>query len=170
MKKRKISIIGTIDEAMVAHVSEQLDIYEVLNATQPIHIELYSHGGNAGAALAIVGRLRSNNMRSIITVFGRCESAAVVILAACDERRMHKDAWVMVHEDSCKTRTTTGQARKLALQMEREEAHFSRLLAEYTSTGYKAWRSMHYKETCLSAQQCLSLGLIDTIIKGRPRA
>lgn len=129
-----------------------------------IYIELCSPGGDTYAALAYASLIRNIPNDVVVTATGLVASAAVMILAYGDERRMTEEAWVMVHEDSS---THDGPTRLREVEIthaRRLEDQWSSLMAENTSTTKKEWDKMHKETTYLSAQQCLDLGLVDVIV------
>lgn len=63
-----------------------------------ITVRIFSYGGDTRAALAIVGRLRASKCKIVTEGYGTIESAASLLLACGDERRVSQFASFMWHE------------------------------------------------------------------------
>ncbi len=161
--KRIIKIIGSIDEEAFRKISDELDDLEN-KPNEKISLYLSSGGGSVYDALAIAGRIRISPCLITITAYGLVASAAVLILAAGDDRRMTRESWVMVHEESGKIKGSVTEMEKETAQLRRMEFQWSDLLHGFTSTPADKWGELHRVTTYLSAQECLDLNLIDRII------
>ncbi len=79
------------------------DFINELNALgdkKTIHVAIQSGGGDVFAANAIYNALVMNKARITGSIIGICASAATIILMACEERRIAKNAILMVHNPS----------------------------------------------------------------------
>ncbi len=117
-------------------------------------------------ALAFYDRIRASKSNIIITAYGLVASAAVIILAAGDTRRMGKNAWVMVHEDTVvldeDSRVTKAEG---AIRSARAlEDQWNNIMASRTKTAALMWGNYHQAEKYFSARECLKLGLIEEIV------
>ncbi len=166
---RKIYITGSIDNSAYTLFSESLDKLIVESPTRNIHVDLCSEGGDAYIGLAIAGKMRTAPCTFTVTVYGHASSAASLILAAGDIRRMSGYAWVMVHTSSGKLKGDASTLLAAAQQWEREEHHWAGALAKNTSTPSSTWLALEKKTTYLDAEQALALGLIDEILRERNR-
>lgn len=160
---RTIRIIGAIDETAFKDFCEKLSDMEK-DQKRPILIELSSGGGSAYDALAFAGRIRAAPGPVIITAYGLVASAAVIILAAGKHRKMTRESWVMVHEDSGKLKGTVVDLERESTHMRRLEDQWCALLEEFTGFPAQSWSDMHKKTTYLSAQQCKDYGLVEEIV------
>lgn len=163
MKQRLIRIVGTIDEDAFKQFSEQLSELEQISS-KPVTIELSSGGGVAYDALAFSGRMRNSPCELIVKAYGYVASAAVLILASGDERQMAKEAWVMVHEDSAKTKGNVVELEREVKHLRRMEDQWSHLLGYLSNASAEEWTNLHKITSYLSAEQCLTLGLVDVLI------
>lgn len=162
----KILLLGTVNEDMYRYLSECLDNLEPL---EPVTLELVSHGGDAEIAIAMCGRIRNAGRRIRIEVYGLANSAAVLVLAAGDERYMSSEAQAMVHESSVKIKGNVTAIRKQLHVLNNEEKHWAKLLEAHTGTPALVWMQLSESETYLTAEECMSLGLIDGILRGALR-
>ena len=160
---RKIRLSGGVDEESFGAFCEALDAFEA-ESSQPVEFELCSGGGDAYIALAFAARMRTSPCQITVTVYGACQSAAVLILAAGNKRAMTKESWVMVHEDH-------GEISDKVTLMEVETHHlramedqWAKLLAELTKASAKKWAKLHKETTYLTPEQCVKLGLADEIV------
>lgn len=163
---RKIYLIGDIDESAFQSFSEQLAVFEKNKSNRdPIEIDLNSGGGSAMDALAFCSRIRNSKLQINVTVYGLVGSAAVLVFAACNNRRMTKESWMMVHEDSVNLKTiNTTQYEKQAKHMRRLESQWCRLLFDFTGTEIKVWERLHKEETYLNPNECVNLGIATEIV------
>lgn len=161
---RKIYVVGDISWEAYERFSKKLTELELLNKYGPIFLELASDGGDAHAALAFSARIRLSSCEILITALGNVASAAVLILASGDHRRISEESWVMVHEDSAELAGSVVELERESTQLRRMEEQWAKLLKENTGTKKSEWEEMHKKTTYLTAQECLELGLVDEVI------
>lgn len=164
LPSRRIMIVGQIDDDNQRLLFAELNRLEDESSKQ-IEIELTSEGGYADNAFAIVGRLRQSPCKILVTGYGVVASAAVIILAAGDYRRLAKDARVMVHEDSGKLKGTVSELEKAVEQCRIEEHKWNFRMSEYTGTTPDKWAKLHKQgDTFLTPDKCMELGMVDEII------
>lgn len=161
----KIYVTGDIDEDLFRILSSEMDYIEAEQKHSHIEIIINSSGGTALDAIAMYERIKRSPMITNTTVFGACYSAAVLVLAAGQTRRITKESWVMVHEDSEKLgHTSTSRAEKVARTNRNFEDQWCRLLAENSILSAKEWARLHKEETYLPAFDCLNYGLVTEVI------
>jgi ATP-dependent protease ClpP protease subunit len=160
---RKIILSGGIDEESFKDFCEQMGELEE-GPAGVIDIDLCSGGGDAYTALGFCARIRTSSCATRVVVYGSCQSAAVLILAAGTKRYMTKESWVMVHEDQAVPEGATSLIEVESKQLRAMEDQWSKLLAEYTKTSAKKWAKLHKETTYLTPEQCLKLGLIDGVV------
>lgn len=164
MEKRKINIIGSVDHDLYSAFLEEIEALERSN--KPIEIDLCSDGGDAFVAIAFFNRIRQSECEITITAYGLVASAAVLILAAGDNRRMTKDAWVMVHEEevALEEGVRVKNAEKELKHLRRIETQWNDLLNEATGVPSDVWGKLHEVETYLNAEECKHLNLVMEIV------
>ena len=163
----KIRIIGDIDEDVFLEFCERMDELESESSeAEDVEITLNSIGGNALDAVAIASRIRLSPLPVNVTVYGVAASAAVLILAACDKRRMTSESWVMVHEDAHTVKNiSTSKIEQEARIARAMEDQWSSLLSELTGTSKEVWLEHHKNgDLWLSPVECVKLGLVDEVI------
>lgn len=165
--KFKLYVVGEINEDSYKEFSEALSEIENKpgkDEAKNVEIELNSFGGSALDALAYYGRITRSKTTINVTVYGQVASAAVLILACCNKRRMIAESWLMVHEDESRLKERTSGFEQHARQMRREENQWSELLAKHTRTDSVTWLKLHKETTYLTATECLALGIVDEVI------
>ncbi len=165
MSDRKIYILGDIDNESYGRFSRKLARLES-ESIDPIQIELMSDGGYSYAALAFSDRINNCKCPIYIDAFGLIASAATLILAAGDMRRIAANAWVMVHEDevALPDGAKVSAIEKHAAHSRRLEDQWNKLMEHYTGTSVEVWALLNLAETFLPPSECKSLGLVDEII------
>lgn len=161
--RRKININGAIDNVSFLEFSKRLTALEAAGEGD-IEVELHSEGGEAYAALAYAGRIRTSKCRIVIRAYGLVASAAVLILASGDIRCLEETAWVMVHEDEGSSEGSVSSIEASAKQLRRMETQWYDLLESLTDTSAEVWGKLHKDTTYLTAEECLTLKLVDKII------
>lgn len=161
---RKIAIVGGIDSEALGTFLEALGELEAAS-DDPIELEICSEGGEATTALAFAGRINKSSCTINATAYGLVASAATLILAACNHRRMEASAWVMVHEELGEISfQSVKHLEKIGAQMRKMETQWSGLMAYYTGTPVEKWTELHQRETFLTAAECQSLGLVHEVV------
>ncbi len=129
----------------------------------PLNIEFNSPGGIVTEGVAMFNALRAYKGRKVGIVTGICASIASVVLMACDEIRVAKGAYVMIHNPSG---GATGGASDLRAQAELLESMRSELLDIYearTGCERKRLEKMIDAETYMTAEEALEFGFADKV-------
>jgi ATP-dependent Clp protease, protease subunit len=158
-----IRIAGEINEESFA------EFVSSTSKSTRVNILLISEGGCSHSAMAYydyIIAMRNKGCHFSVTATGLVASAATLILAACQDRYMTENAWVMVHEDSL-----SGLDDKKVWELEKEIKHSRRLEDQWVKLMYEAtgisidtWKELHKNETYLNAKECVALGLIKEIV------
>lgn len=166
ISNRKIYVIGDIDWEAYENFSKQVTRLELESKKkdETIFIELASDGGDAHVAIAFASRIRMSPCTIHIVAVGNVASAAVLVLAAGDNRRMATETWCMVHEDTAELNGSVVELERESKQLRRQEVQWAKLLENLTGTAAEFWEQMHKETTYLTAENCLELGLVDSII------
>ena len=130
-----------------------------------ITIRINSPGGSVYEALAILGRLKNSKCHITTEGYGCIMSAASLILAAGDKRKMSKYAQFMHHEAQYGLAGRHSAIQDEVAQIEREEHMWSRWMAEFTNKDAQFWYDHgKRKDFHMFAEECLATGIIDEII------
>ena len=162
-----IKLIGSIDEDMLKFFIKCVNILVNSKGLNKIQVLIHSGGGEALVGIAIVEYMRLFQEQGIefeTVALGDCSSAATVILASGNIRKMTKESWVMVHEDQGDVAGNVTEMEVEIRQKRRLEDQWTRIFEDATRTDWRAWERMNKSTTYLSADECLFLGLIDEVI------
>ena len=150
----------TKSETSANHFKEELAKYP--NITE-IRVYINSCGGSVFEGTAIYNQLRRHPARKVVTVDGFACSIASVIAMAGDEVIMPRNALMMVHNMAMGIYGNPAELRKAADDLDVINA--SGRNAYLAKAGDKLeeskLRDMMDKETWLTAEQCIELGLAD---------
>jgi ATP-dependent protease ClpP protease subunit len=92
-------------------------------------------------------------------------SAAVLILACGNVRRMSRYSWFMSHKASYTLEGDHDKIVEEVAHMEQEEQLWAHWMEELSTTDSEYWlSSCHKKNMYLTAEECLQHGVIDEII------
>jgi len=165
---RSFTVTGEVSIEMFQRVDAWLTFFETDNAEESITIKLCSEGGHIYPALAIIGRIKASPCHIKIEAYGQIMSAATAIFAVADERVASEYTMFMFHmasvtlPDNLKTRDVRIELK----QVEREDLIFSDIIGKHTTTKASVWQKMIQsgRNVYLSSEECMKLGLIDSII------
>lgn len=163
-----INLFGQIEDEMTAEIMNSLIILSE-SPDQDITIYINSDGGDLYCMFAIHDLMRSLNNRIITIGLGRVMSAAVVLLAAGDERHVMPNTTIMMHEPSISEYGVSSDPK--VGDMGREHAHLDdlkkqmyKLLSVYTGQSLKRIaEDLGGKDHYLNAKEAKKYGLVDHV-------
>lgn len=163
LKSRVINLTGSIDGKAFRRFDMAMTELERLNS-EGITIRINSDGGTAVDALAMLGRIENSKCHITVEGYGEVQSAATILLAAGDHRRISKYAWFMHHEDSDELKGTMSSIEAQLKQGKRAEAIWNKAMAEYTKKDYKFWsRTGVGEDAYFTPQELLEMGVVDEV-------
>jgi ATP-dependent Clp protease protease subunit len=131
---------------------------------EPIILKVSSVGGFVTPALAIYDAIQTCPCPVIFEGSGAIFSAATIIMAGCDERRLTANARLMFHEISSgfdgrlsENHISVSEAATLQKILEFIYSKNSRMPESF-------WRDMAKRDMYLSAEEAVTLGIADKII------
>ena len=168
LEKGIIDIQGPVDDDTFNYVRECM-LELALKDNPPIHIIITSTGGKIGFGLCIHDMLRMYPGEIVGTVIGVAQSAAALILQACDKRECSRNSSVLVHD------VRHNQVTLRQMNDETRRKQITRVLQETQNQVYSILEERMNKprqfiidlcdeERELFAQEALELGLIDEIV------
>jgi ATP-dependent Clp protease protease subunit len=129
-----------------------------------ITVKIHSEGGSVYEAMAIVGRIKKSKCKVVTEGYGAVMSAATLILAAGDERRISEFTWFMHHEASYEAGGRHSDMKDLVAQMEKEEKIWSEWMARFSEKDADYWYETGCKKDAyFTAQELIDLGVADEI-------
>lgn len=163
-RDRIITIKDEIDSNAFALIDAGLSEMES-QSKATVTIRINSPGGLVYDALAIIGRLRASKCKIVTEGYGHVMSAATLILACGDERRISSYSWFMTHEASYETKGSHSENKRMVKQAEREEEQWAKWMEEHTTKDSKFWRKVvSDKDAYFSPAQLVELGVVDEVI------
>lgn len=162
-KNRVILLSGEIDQEMFEIVEAGLTEMES-QSRSTVTIKINSPGGEVYQALAIVGRLKKSKCKIITEGYGHIMSAATLVLACGDERKISKYAFFMHHETSYGIEGKHSELKAEVMQAEREEQCWAQWMEEWSQKPKKFWTDNgRTKNAYFSPDQLLKFGVVDEI-------
>ena len=132
-------------------------------AADEVLIRIHSPGGDALAGVAINNILRSHKGRKVVMIEGLAASAASMVAMAGDEIVMAENAMMMLHNPWS---IAIGDAEAMRHEAGVLDAIGAAYVAGYQrKTGKEAEeiRALMERETWLTAEECVRLGLADRV-------
>jgi len=166
--RNRVINISTELEDVYDCVDAAMTEFEAKDASREVIVRLKCCGGSAHDAMAIVGRLQSSSCTIITEGFGMVMSAATIILACGNTRRISRFAEFLWHHGSI--RLPTMAADRVSDEAKAIDAYnklWSETMASFSrspkgSTRY--WYNLGKKDARLTPEQLLELGVVDEII------
>ena len=158
-----LSIYSPIDSPLAREVRERLSAAP----REPVTLRVHSPGGELFAALAIHAALRAHAGRVSAIVEGVAASAASIIIMAADEIAIAENGYIMVHDPSMAAAGGGDDLRQAAELVDRTREQLVGIYASRAKVDREQIIDMMRSETWLSADEAVSLGLADKIVKGR---
>jgi ATP-dependent Clp protease protease subunit len=163
-QRRVINLTGEINEDMFKLLDAALAEMEA-GSKSSVTIKINSPGGEVYQAMAIVGRLRESKCNIVTMGYGAVMSAATLILACGDKRKISKYSWFMNHEMGYELgETRHSQAKAYVAQADKEEKTWVQWMAEFTKKSAKFWLDNGVGiDAYFSAEQLVDLGVVDEL-------
>lgn len=164
LKDRVITLNGEIDESKFALIEAGFTLLESDNR-QGITVRINSPGGSVYDALAIIGRMTSSKCHVTTEGYGHIMSAATLILAAGDKRKISKYAFFMHHESSYTVEGKHSAIKNLVNQSDLEDRKWCEWMAEFSKKDKDFWMTNGVgTDLYLTAEQIKEYGVADEII------
>ena len=163
LENRIIQLIGEVDEHMFGFLDSALTILEA-QSRKGITVRINSLGGSTYDGTAIVSRIRASKCHVTTECYGAAMSAASMILACGNRRRISSLGWVMWHEAAYDVGGKHSDIKHFARQVDREELAWASAMAAFTLRDQQFWKAIgEQKDHYFSPEQCLELGIVDEI-------
>lgn len=136
---------------------------------KPIEIHMCSYGGDPYAMLRLYDEIHACPSQVKFFGSGAIMSSATWIMAGCDERYLHANCTVMVHDgsDGFDGKHTDHQIQ--AAEMKRLQDKLYEIYAENSRMPVEFWADVCQRDLYLTASEAVSLGLADKIIEPKKR-
>lgn len=136
---------------------------------KPIEIHMCSAGGDPYAMLRLYDEIQACPCQIKFFGSGIVMSAATWIMAGSDERHLHPNTTVMVHDgaDGFEGKHTDAQIE--AAEMRRLQDLLYDIYATNTRMPKEFWQDVCQRDLYLTAQEAVALGLADKVIEPKKR-
>jgi ATP-dependent Clp protease protease subunit len=136
---------------------------------KPIEIHMCSYGGDPYSMLRLYDEIHACPCQIKFYGGGAIMSAATWIMAGSDERYLHPNATVMVHDgtDGFEGKHTDHQIQ--ASEEKRLQERLYDIYAENSRMPKEFWQDVCQRDLYLTAHEAVSLGLADKIVEPKKR-
>lgn len=136
---------------------------------KPIEIHMCSYGGDPYAMLRLYDEIHACSCQVKFFGGGAIMSAATWIMAGADERYLHPNATVMVHDgsDGWDGKHTDGQI--MAAEMRRLQDLLYQIYTDNSRMPKEFWEDVCQRDLYLTAAEAVSLGLADKVLEPKKR-
>lgn len=156
---------GSITEKKAQEIVEGLHILAHKARNQPIHIIISSFGGEVDAGLGIYDAISLSPCPTVATIFGPCQSMALIILQACDTRLASPNSTLMMHSGAVSTsKVHTLEFIENAKEFQRQNDHIDQLFSMHTGLSLAKIKELSKFATYFTPKEAIKHGLLDGII------
>jgi len=171
MKQRIVLLEGQVDDTMASIACASL-LY--LNSPAsgdpeaPITVHVNSPGGSVLAGLAIYDTMRSIKAPIKTVGYGMQASMGSILLVAGDDRWMTRSSKYMIHQPLGGNGQSTQQTDMLisADLISRLREDLTDIYVRHTGLKHEFWDKVLERDTWLTADQALEMGVISEIVTG----
>ncbi len=150
-------VIG--EDVMAADIREQL----ALAKGAPVNVHINSEGGSVTEGMAIYSALRSYAGKKTGIVEGIAASMASLVLMACDERRVTKGAFVMIHSPSGGAKGTADELAHAAELLGKIRSEMLDIYESATGMLRAELEKLVDYETYFTAEEAVASGFADSV-------
>lgn len=163
---RQIHLFDTISQDSTSKVIRGIQLMLVKNAELPISLYINSYGGDVYSGLGLFDFIHSLTVEVHIYVVGTAMSAASIVLMAGDVRYMYENSKLMLHTCSGGVEGKAFEIINDAAEHKRIHQQMAELYASRSNVKVEKWaKDLKHENMYLRAEEALSLGLIDIIVK-----
>ena len=160
---RTIYLTGIINDDMSRQAVTALMGLDLTEGA--IRIVLDSGGGDVDAGFAIYDAIRQTKNVVIIDVVGSCQSMAMMVIQAATYRRATPESRFLLHNGSAGFEVAMHAVKSMAREIAYQHNRYCEIVAARSEKSPKEIEKLCNSETFLSAQEALTLGLIDDILE-----
>lgn len=151
-------------------VTERLiQAFVLFNTTpeKPVRILMNSSGGSVFNGFAIYDMIKSSPCHVTIEVLGQCQSMGSLILQAADERIIHPNAVIMVHDgtDSYSDMHVRDVERWAEYGKKVDRPRMYAIFADRSKRSAHFWEKKCAHDLILTPQEAVILGLADKVFE-----
>lgn len=152
----------------VERAIRQIHIMEAEAPQKPIELHISSGGGDPHAMLRLHDVIQASSCQFKCFGGGDIASAAVWILACCDERYLYPNTRILIHDSSAyELGEEPAKLIDAAIALDEEkllQAKLNQIFADNSRMPLEFWEEMVKRDLWISAEETIMLGLADKII------
>jgi ATP-dependent protease ClpP protease subunit len=135
-----------------------------LGPVDELVIRVSSEGGNYFDALTLADMVKRLGVPTVGIVEGYAFSSAVAFLCkCCDEIRMAKTGWQMIHNPACCESGDYNKMMARARMLEQAAGNYATIIAARGKASVEDVRKMMDEETFLEGLDCVAIGIADVL-------
>lgn len=135
------------------------------DSTKPIELHISSPGGDSYAALRLYDEIQSCPCQVKFIGGGLIASAATLIMVGCDERILHPNSTVMVHDGSDGIEGTHTDVQVTVKESARLQDIYDNIYTINTRMPESFWKDVLQRDLYLTAEEAITLGLADKLVQ-----
>ena len=136
---------------------------ELIGYETEIRVHIMSEGGDIFSGFNMMNVLESSRVKVITIAQGSCCSAATFVLLGGSEKRMGKDAYILIHQISTEF---WGNFQELKHELKSSEKFMKRIKKMYlskTNIPEKKFKRLMRKDLYLTPRKCLKYKIVDRV-------
>ncbi|CBJ26066.1 ATP-dependent Clp protease, proteolytic subunit ClpP [Ectocarpus siliculosus] len=171
LRERIICMHGPVTEQMTSLVTAQLLFLESENPDKPINMYINSPGGVVTAGLAIYDTMQYVRPEICTICMGQAASMGSLLLTAGspEMRFILPNAKVMLHQPSGGANGMAADIAIMAEEIIKTRARLNDIYAEHTGREVGEIEKVMDRDFYMTAQEAIEFGVVDKILKKRPK-
>lgn len=157
-----------IDAEILEGTARRLDAFLTENPG-PVVVVINSPGGVASEGAAMVAAIERHGAATVL-IEGVAASAASLAAMGAHTIRMHRDAFLMIHDPAMFTFGAADEHTRAAATLDKLAGQYARTYARATGHPVERVRAWMKAETWLDAEEALSLNFCDEVTGGEDPA
>jgi ATP-dependent Clp protease protease subunit len=159
---------GDVGWASVEMTIRNMHVLVAIN-NRPIEIHASSDGGCPAAMLRLIDEIESCSVQVKFVGGGLIASSMTWIMAVCDERHIHKNSSILVHDGSTGIGGTHTDVNIDMAETNKMQDKLNTMFADNSRMSKEFWEEILQRNVYLTADEALTLGLVDKIIQPKKR-
>ena len=164
--------VGSFTVASVEYAVRALHRMATEAPNKPIELCVNSQGGDIYAAFRLYDEILACPCQVKFIGGGALMSAATIIMCACDERYLHPNATVMVHEGSEDTDGSSSSHTSVIINAAESKRVADVMYGMYAANSRMPkdfWADICSQDVYMGAAEAVSIGLADKVLEPKKR-
>ena len=128
-----------------------------------IRVHIMSDGGDIFAGMTLMNTLESSRVKVITIAQGSCCSAATFMLLGGSERKMGRNAYVLIHQISTEMWGNFQELKHELKSTDKFMKMLKKMYLEKTKIPEKKFKRLMKKDIYLSPSDCLKYKIVDAV-------